>query len=58
MKIISLRCPQCGADLNVESSRQFIFCEYCGQKIYIDDEVQRSEHGIHDNKCCVKNNRV
>ena len=44
MKLITLNCPRCGADLNVEAGRKYIFCEYCGQKIYIDDEVQRSEH--------------
>lgn len=44
MKLITLNCPRCGADLNVEAGRAYVFCEYCGQKIYIDDEVQRSEH--------------
>ena len=34
---ISRVCPQCGANLEVSSDRQFFFCEYCGQKIILSD---------------------
>lgn len=44
MKIVSLKCPGCGADINVDYGRKNIFCEYCGKKIFIDDEVKRTEH--------------
>ena len=30
MKLIDLTCPHCNAQLTVDDSRQFIFCEYCG----------------------------
>ncbi len=43
MKLIQLDCPQCGAKLEVDSDRQFVFCQYCGNKILIDDEITRSE---------------
>lgn len=43
MKLISLKCPDCGANLDVDAERSFCFCQYCGHKILIDDEVRRSE---------------
>ncbi len=50
MKLISLQCPQCGAQLEVEATRNFVFCQYCGNKILIDDGVKRSQvtHIIRD----------
>lgn len=44
MKIVSLKCPGCGADINVDYDRKIVFCEYCGKKIFIDDEIKRTEH--------------
>lgn len=34
---ISLTCPQCGANLEVSSDREYCFCEYCGQRIAVSD---------------------
>ena len=34
MKIVSLKCPQCGASLDNEKSS---FCSYCGARLYLDD---------------------
>ncbi len=34
MKILSLKCPQCGASLDSEKSS---FCSYCGTRLYLDD---------------------
>lgn len=31
--IIQLKCPQCGAVLNVDRNREFFFCQYCGTKL-------------------------
>ena len=44
MKTISLKCPDCGADLKdlcIEEGRTFCFCQYCGGKILFDDETVR-----------------
>lgn len=39
MKIHKLQCPNCSAKLNLESlNSNQIFCNYCGQPFYIDDE--------------------
>lgn len=32
-------CPQCGANLNLDDSREFGFCTYCGAKIQINETV-------------------
>ncbi len=43
MKIYQLKCPACGASVEVEKGRESCFCSYCGTKIYVDDEVHRVE---------------
>lgn len=37
VKLVSLKCPECGANINIESDRKECFCQYCGTKILIDD---------------------
>lgn len=47
MKLVSLRCPNCDANINTEiGNRSTFFCPYCGSKIYVDDEVQRIEINV------------
>ena len=41
MKAYSIKCPDCGAPLNVETDKEFIFCTHCGNKIILDDESKR-----------------
>lgn len=38
MNLIHLRCPDCGADLEVDNSSEFCFCQYCGTKIILEDQ--------------------
>ncbi len=38
MKIISLRCPDCNAHLSIEEGHSYCFCNYCGAKIFIQNE--------------------
>lgn len=34
----TVKCPSCGAELTVkEGNRDFMFCEYCGTKVRLDD---------------------
>ena len=34
----TVKCPNCGAELTVkEGNRDFMFCEYCGTKVRLDD---------------------
>ena len=34
----TVKCPSCGGELTVkDANRDFIFCEYCGTKVRLDD---------------------
>lgn len=38
MKLISMICPHCGAQLSIDLDRRQAFCQYCGTKLLLDDE--------------------
>ena len=38
VKFISVKCPECGANLNIEGDREHAFCTYCGTKILLHNE--------------------
>ncbi len=34
----TVKCPSCGAELTIkDENRDFMFCEYCGTKVRLDD---------------------
>lgn len=37
-KMISVKCPDCGATMEIESGREFAFCTYCGSKVMVSNE--------------------
>lgn len=42
-KLIKLECPSCKSTLSTEAKREYMFCEYCGVKIILDND---NEHII------------
>ena len=38
MRLINLRCSNCGAELQIDADRQQAFCTYCGTKLLLDEE--------------------
>ena len=38
MNVHQLKCPNCNASLEVENGLDTFFCNYCGTKIFIDDQ--------------------
>ena len=38
IKFISVQCPNCLANLNIESGRTYTFCAHCGTKILISND--------------------
>ena len=44
MKASIIKCPNCNAMLDVSDDKKILYCQYCGTKLLIDDEVYRTEH--------------
>lgn len=40
MKLVQLKCPNCGAEVEADSSGRTAFCGYCGARLVVDDEVK------------------
>ena len=38
MKLLSMICPHCGAQLSIDLDRRQAFCQYCGNTLLVDDE--------------------
>ncbi len=38
IKMNSVKCPECGANLQIEEGRKQLFCSYCGTKIIMTNE--------------------
>ena len=38
MKLINMKCPNCGAKLTIDKDKENAVCQYCNQSFYIDDE--------------------
>ena len=38
IEFIKLKCPSCGSDLQIDSSLDVCYCQYCGTKILIDGQ--------------------
>lgn len=41
MGVVSLKCPSCNGELQLDDAREFGFCQFCGNKVMIQDEVQK-----------------
>lgn len=41
MKLITLKCPNCGSELQVNGELTKATCNFCGATILIDDEVNK-----------------
>lgn len=37
MRLMELKCPNCGVSIQVDEERDFCFCSYCGTKCAIDN---------------------
>ncbi len=46
--LIQMKCPSCGASLEVGEDREFTFCQYCGTRILINDENKFTYRCIDD----------
>ncbi len=44
MGMVALKCPGCGANIELDDSREFGFCNYCGTKV-MQDKIVVEHHG-------------
>lgn len=42
MGLICLTCPSCGGEIQLDDLRSFGFCLYCGQKIILEEAIERT----------------
>ncbi|MBR7005913.1 MAG: hypothetical protein IKH98_03260 [Candidatus Methanomethylophilaceae archaeon] len=56
MALISLKCPNCSGDIDLEDSREFGFCMYCGSKVLITKDVNHIniEMSVKDQRASLK----
>ena len=48
MKVDSLKCPGCGADVQPEENKEFAICSYCGTKVALTNENENISRHIDD----------
>ena len=41
VQFVSVKCPECGALLNIEEGRSQAFCSYCGTKILVHNDNEK-----------------
>ena len=46
IKFISIKCPECGATLDIEEGRRQIFCSYCGTRVMVQNDNEYIYHHI------------
>ena len=40
-----MKCPNCEANIQInEEDNRILFCQYCGNQLFFDDGIRRSEH--------------
>ena len=48
MKLVSMKCSNCGSPLEANAELKQVQCNYCGIKLLIGDEIIKVEHRIVD----------
>ena len=46
MRLVNMTCPNCGAQLQVDVDKKQAYCEHCGTKLFMQDDVH---HIVYDN---------
>ena len=41
MSLVDVKCPNCGASIQLDNGREFGFCSYCGSKVQLQQAVNK-----------------
>ncbi len=41
MSLVNIKCPNCGASIQLDNSRESGFCSYCGSKVQIQEAINK-----------------
>ncbi len=50
IQFITIKCPECSADLQIEDGREYAFCTYCGAKVMIANDNEHIYRTIDEAK--------
>ena len=50
IQFVTIRCPECGADQQLEDNRYSAYCTYCGAKIMISNANEQFLRAIIDKR--------
>ncbi len=50
IQFVSVKCPNCGADLSIDNSRESVFCMYCGSKVMVHNDNEHIYRNIDEAK--------
>ena len=50
IQFVTIRCPECSADLQIEDGREYAFCTYCGAKVMITNDNEHIYRTIDEAK--------
>ena len=39
MRLVSAKCPNCGANFKIDSTKDAVICEYCGSAIIVEKAI-------------------
>ncbi len=48
VNMIPVKCPACGASLQIEDNRDKFFCSYCGTQILVNDDTVTKHYEINE----------
>lgn len=52
MSLVDIKCPNCGASIQLDNSRESGFCSYCGSKVQIQEAINKIKI---DRSCDINN---
>lgn len=44
MRLINMTCPNCSAQLRIDADRKQVYCEHCGTRLLVDDNVHHIQY--------------